>query len=142
MQYSALAQIDTANVETLELAWSHPAPGPSGRFAFGPLIVDDVMYVVGRDNAVVALDAATGKELWSRALPDTPTNRGFNYWESEDRSDRRLIFAVDSFLQQIDARTGEFVTSFGAGGRVDLRAGHPARGATCRAARPAGSSRI
>ena len=100
MQYSALAQVDASNVKTLELAWSHPAPGPSGRFAFGPLIVDDVMYVVGKDNAVVALDADTGKQRWSRALPATPTNRGFNYWESNDRSDRRLIFAVDSFLQR------------------------------------------
>ena len=103
-----------------------PAPGPSGRFSFGPLIVDDVMYVVGKDNAVVALDASTGKMLWSRALPDTPTNRGFNYWESADRSDRRLIFAVDSFLQQIDARTGEFI-------RRSERTGGSICGTGCRA---------
>jgi quinoprotein glucose dehydrogenase len=128
MQYSALAQISTANVKTLDLAWTHAAPGPSGRFAFGPLIVDDVMYIVGRDNAVIALDADTGKQRWSRALPATPTNRGFNYWESKDRSDRRLIFAIDSKLRQIDARTGEFVTSFGAGGSVDLREGIPRAG--------------
>ena len=99
------------------------------------------MYVVGRNNAVIALDADTGKQRWSRALPATPTNRGFNYWESKDRSDRRLIFAVDSMLRQIDARTGELVTSFGSGGSVDLRVGIP-RAAICRAARPAGCSRI
>ncbi len=125
---SALAQVSTANVKTLDLAWTHAAPGPSGRFAFGPLIVDDVMAIVGTDNAVIALDADTGKKRWSRALPATPTNRGFNYWESKDRSDRRLIFAVDSKLRQIDARTGEFVTSFGAGGSVDLREGIPRAG--------------
>jgi quinoprotein glucose dehydrogenase len=125
MQYSALRQIDLSNVGRLELAWSHMAPGPSGRFSFSPLIVDDTMYVVGRDNAIVALDAATGGVRWSQPLDDTPTNRGFNYWESADRSDRRLIFAVNSFLRQIDARTGELITSFGNQGRVDLREGIP-----------------
>jgi quinoprotein glucose dehydrogenase len=128
MQYSALRQIDASNVGQLQRVWWHPAPGPSGRFSFGPLIVDDVMYVVGKDNAVVALEASTGTVRWSRPLPDTPTNRGFNYWESADRSDRRLIFAVDSFLQEIDARTGEFIASFGTRGRVDLRAGLPRAG--------------
>jgi quinoprotein glucose dehydrogenase len=125
MQYSGLRQIDASNVGQLQRAWWHSAPGPSGRFSFGPLIVDDVMYVVGKNNAVLALEASTGSVRWSRALPDTPTNRGFNYWESADRSDRRLIFAVDSFLQQIDARTGELIASFGTKGRVDLRAGLP-----------------
>jgi quinoprotein glucose dehydrogenase len=128
MQYSALRQVTAANVAQLQRVWWQPAPGPSGRFSFGPLIVDDVMYVVGKDNAVVALEASTGTIRWSRPLPDTPTNRGFNYWESADRSDRRLIFAVDSFLQQIDARTGEFIRSFGTHGRVDLRAGLPRAG--------------
>ena len=128
MQYSSLRQIDASNVGQLQRVWSQPAPGPSGRFSFGPLVVDDVMYVVGKDNAVIALEASTGKVLWTRALPDTPTNRGFNYWESADRSDRRLIFAVDSFLQQIDARTGEFVRSFGTAGKLDLRAGLPRAG--------------
>ena len=63
-QYSALTQINKSNVSQLELAWFYPAPGPAGRFAFSPLVVDDVMYVVGKDSAVFALDAATGKEIW------------------------------------------------------------------------------
>jgi quinoprotein glucose dehydrogenase len=125
MQYSALKQIDKTNVTRLDLVWSHLAPGPSGRFSFSPLVVDDVMFVVGKDNAVVALDAASGKQIWSRPVEDTPTNRGFNYWESADRADRRLIFAANSYLREIDARTGEFIQSFGNGGRVDLREGIP-----------------
>src|SRR6185369_13780850 len=59
MQYSALKQIDRSNVGRLQLAWSHMAPGPGGRFAFSPLVVDGVMYVIGKDSAIVALDAAT-----------------------------------------------------------------------------------
>ncbi len=65
------------------------------------------MYVVGKDSAVFALDAVTGKEIWRFDTEGTPTNRGFNYWENNDRSDRRLIFASRSYLQEIDARTRE-----------------------------------
>ena len=32
--------------------------------SFNPLIVERTMYVAARDNEIVALDAATGKELW------------------------------------------------------------------------------
>ncbi len=122
-QYSALKQINKSNVNRLELKWFYPAPGPVGRFAFSPLVVDDVMYVVGKDSAVFALDAATGKEIWKYDSEGTPTNRGFNYWESKDRSDRRIIFAARSYLHQLDARTGKLITSFGNNGLVNLREG-------------------
>ena len=59
MQYSALKQINKTNVSTLQLAFFYPAPGPSGRFAFSPLIVDEVMFVVGKDSTINAIDAAT-----------------------------------------------------------------------------------
>ena len=123
MQYSALKLIDKANVEKLKLAWFHSAPGPAGRFSFNPLVVDGVMYVVGKDNAIVALDAATGRQIWTHANEGQPTNRGFNYWESKDRSDRRLIFAVNSYLQEVNARTGVTINTFGNDGRVNLREG-------------------
>jgi glucose dehydrogenase len=121
MQYSALKQINKNNVKKLELAFFYPAPGPSGRFAFSPLIVDDVMYVVGKDAAIVAVNAATGKEIWSHSLDGQPTNRGFNYWESKDRSERRIIFAAASYLQELNAKTGEAISTFGTHGVVNLR---------------------
>ena len=71
MQYSALKQITRSNVARLELAWSYLAPGPRGRFAFNPLVVDGVMYVVGKDSAIVALDAATGKQIWTHPVEGT-----------------------------------------------------------------------
>ncbi len=39
----------------------------NGNITFNPIIVDGVMYVQGTGNAIVALDAATGKEIWTHA---------------------------------------------------------------------------
>ena len=121
MQYSALKQIDRSNVAQLELAWSYRTPLPGGRFAFSPLVVDDVMYVVAKNNAIVALDATTGKEIWTHPVEGQPTNRGLNYWESKDRSDRRIIFCANDQLQEINARTGITINTFGNDGRVNLK---------------------
>ena len=67
-QYSALKQVNRSNVANLELAWHFPVPGTSGRFGFNPLVVEGTMYVLGPSNAIVALDAATGKQIWSHAV--------------------------------------------------------------------------
>ena len=92
MQYSSLEQIDKSNVAQLELAWFHPVPDRKGNFGFNPLVVDKVMYVLGANSSIVALEATTGKLIWTHT-PDggSPGNRGINYWENRDRSDRRLI---------------------------------------------------
>ena len=84
------------------------------------------MYVLAKNNSIVALDAASGAEIWTHAPePDTTiiTSRGINYWESQDRADRRLLFASNHFLRALDARTGRPILSFGSGGRVDLKEG-------------------
>jgi quinoprotein glucose dehydrogenase len=82
------------------------------------------MYLLGLANAIVAVDAITGKQIWSHVVEDgTPGNRGINYWESKDRSDRRLIFGAGGTLREIDARSGEPIKTFGNNGRVDMRVG-------------------
>jgi quinoprotein glucose dehydrogenase len=123
MQYSALKQITKANVGQLELAWFHPVPDKTGNFGFNPIVVDGVMYLLGEKNAIVALDAATGKQLWAHVPDRAPGNRGINYWESNDRSDRRLIFAAGGALRQLNARNGEPITTFGKEGRVVMSEG-------------------
>jgi len=117
-QYSSLTQINRSNVSELEVAWTYPT-GDNNKYLFNPLVVDDVVFVLAKNNSIVALNAATGKEIWTRpAEPDQRviTNRGINYWESKDRSERRLLFASDHFLRAIDARTGKAIPSFGNGG--------------------------
>ncbi|HZF31705.1 MAG TPA: pyrroloquinoline quinone-dependent dehydrogenase [Gammaproteobacteria bacterium] len=118
-QYSALDQINKKNVAQLEVAWTFPV-GERG-FTQNPIVVDRTMYVAARDSAIVALDAVTGKELWAHPNEGGLSARGFNYWQSADGSDRRLIYGNAGFLTEIDARTGATVTSFGTNGRVDLR---------------------
>src|SRR5690606_36507320 len=74
-------------------------------------------------SAIVALDAATGRELWAHDGIKGFATRGMNYRESEDGSDRRLLYTAQNMLYAIDAATGKTVTSFGVDGRVDLREG-------------------
>jgi quinoprotein glucose dehydrogenase len=124
MQYSSLTQIDKKNVGQLDQAWFFPVPDRKGNFGFNPIVVDNVMYLLGPGNAILALDATTGKQIWSHAVDGNgPGNRGINYWESKDRSDRRLFFGAGGYLHAIDALTGERLSGFGVDGRVNMREG-------------------
>ncbi len=122
----ALKQIDKSNVAELEVAWTFPSGERS--FVFNPIVVDGVMYVLARENEIVALDAATGKELWAHPNEGAVGARGMNYWQSVDGADRRLLYINAGSLTEIDARTGATVTSFGDNGRVDLRSALAADG--------------
>src|SRR5579859_4087224 len=90
-QYSALKQINKANVKQLEIAWTYPT-GDESTYLFNPIIVDDVMYVLAKGRSVVALDAKTGRELWVHANTGAVGTRGISYWESKDRTARRLLY--------------------------------------------------
>ena len=92
-------------------------------YLFNPIVNNGVMYVQAKNNSLVALDAATGKELWAHPFQGPVVERGINYWESKDHSDRRLFTINGGYLTAIDARTGQTVMSFGDNGRTDLRAG-------------------
>ncbi len=124
-QYSALTQINKSNVDELQQVWFYPAGNNGFRFGFNPIVVHGIMYVVGKSNSTVALDATTGKEIWvhDNGSPRLITNRGINYWESKDGSDRRLFYSTNNTLHALDARTGKPVDSFGDHGNVDLRVG-------------------
>src|SRR4026208_863014 len=117
--FVASDQIKKANVSQLEVAWFYPYATPG----FNPIVVDDEIYVLGRGSSLIALDATTGKELWIHEGLAVIQSRVVNYWESEDRKDRRLLFSINSFLQEIDARTGKTILTFGENGIVDLRHG-------------------
>ena len=118
-RYFASTQISRGNVTGLQVAWTYPF-GDAGS---SPIVVRGVIYGRGRNGSLVALDAATGRERWVRENMAGMTSRGMNYWESADGRDQRLIFAMNSLLQEVDAATGKSVMSFGTNGVVDLRVG-------------------
>ncbi len=104
--YSALDQINRSNVGQLRVAWEYPT-GDEVPYAFNPIIVDNVMFVMAKHESIVAMDAISGKQLWSFATGqqadiyggvDYLGKRGINYWESSDRSDRRLLISLNDRL--------------------------------------------
>jgi quinoprotein glucose dehydrogenase len=132
-QYSSLKQINKSNVKQLEVVWTYTigAAGSTTALTFDPLVVDETMYV-SKSGSIVALDATTGKELWTHM--GGPGARGMNYWESKDRTDRRLVFISGGYITEINALTGAAIPSFGDNGRVD-----PSAESDRRVGRPGGN---
>ncbi|HEX8914210.1 MAG TPA: pyrroloquinoline quinone-dependent dehydrogenase [Humisphaera sp.] len=147
-RHSPLAQINRENVAKLKVAWTYKVddadPTRGSTIECTPVVVDGVAYVTTVKTKAVALDAATGKELW-RFDPYGPdfggpvadksgrkwvkasggVNRGVGFW-SDGKADgqRRILLGVaDGRLFSLDARTGKPDPTFGTGGAVDLKAG-------------------
>ncbi|MGQ0640127.1 MAG: pyrroloquinoline quinone-dependent dehydrogenase [Gemmatimonadaceae bacterium] len=142
-KYSPLADINRGNVSRLTLAWtwetgeqairdtaSTRAARP-GMFQATPVMVNDTLYLSTPFNRVVALDPATGAKYWEfdpgAYRPGQPSNgtgfvhRGVAVWS--DSSERRVFINSRWRLIALNAATGQPVTSFGAGGEVDLTSG-------------------
>jgi quinoprotein glucose dehydrogenase len=121
MQYSALNQINRDTVKDLDVAWTFNTDDQIS-YNFTPVVAHGVVYLMAQNASIVAVDGATGKQLWSH--PTTQIRyRGLNYWESEDGKEGRIFYPDNNYLFALDARTGEQIMSFGVGGRVDLKAG-------------------
>jgi quinoprotein glucose dehydrogenase len=126
--YSPLKQINTGNINKLEVAWSYET-GDDVTYTFCPLVVDNIAYIAAKQGALVALDATTGKELWVHKFAaggrfnGIAGQRGANYWESKDRSDRRIFITSGGMLHAIDAQTGKLIDSFADHGMLDLKTG-------------------
>jgi quinoprotein glucose dehydrogenase len=137
-QYAALDQIHGGNLDRVGVAWVWASPDnalaaatpalAAGGFKGTPIMVDGVLYVRTSLSLVAAVDAATGRQLWSfdpeSYVAGRPTNLGYNtrgvaHWSGGGRG---LIFVAtgDSHLWAIDARTGRPVPEFGNRGSVDL----------------------
>ncbi len=130
--YSALKQINTRNVNKLQIAWTYSAGGarPDGRSQIqcNPLIIDGVLCGTSPQSVLFALDAATGKELWRfnplRGGGDHQAlgvNRGVVYWA--DGQYRRILYSAGQYLHAVNAGDGKIISSFGAEGRVNLKDG-------------------
>ena len=121
LSWSPLDQINRKTIRQLEVAWQYDMPGSYSLSS--PLVIDGIMYLVGADESIVALDAETGKQRWVYPKAISGRARGLTYWQSKDGKDRRIFHFVDQTMMAIDARTGQTIRSFGADGKVDLRLG-------------------
>jgi len=121
-RYSPLTQINRSNVQALRVAWSYDT-GETGGLQTQPIVVDGVLYGLTPNHKAFALDAQTGRHLWTfdSGVPSRGANRGVMFWKSGSGEDARVFVAVDTFVYAVDARSGRPIASFGAGGRLDLR---------------------
>src|SRR5512140_3837123 len=130
--FSPLDQINARNVAQLKVAWTfHSGDARDDNFSqiqCNPLVVGGVLYGTTPQLKLIALEAATGRELW-RFDPfagnakggGVGVNRGVVYWK--DGNDRRILFSADHFLYAVDAAGGRPVSGFGTDGRVDIKEG-------------------
>ena len=118
--FSPLTQIHRGNIAKLKAAWSFDTH-ETGGLQCSPLVVGHVLYGYTPTQKVIALDAATGKLLWSfdSGIVGTQPARGLTYWHHAKES--RLFAGVMNFLYALDPATGRPITSFGENGRIDLR---------------------
>ena len=125
-RYSSLKQITAANVASLSRAWTYDTGEPANAFQTTPLVIDGLMYLSTPSQRIVALNAATGQEVWTFDPKNKRpgTHRGVSYWPGSGGAKPRIFFATgDNRLLALDAKTGQPVATFGTGGAVDLRAG-------------------
>ena len=131
-KYSPLDRIDASNVDRLEVAWAwesadydlpdrFPGTTVNNNYQVTPIKVGNRLYAATNMGQAVALDPATGVELWrydpyAAGLRDEPggrANRGVAYWT--DGADERILLGTGPWLVALDAATGRPVEGFGEG---------------------------
>lgn len=107
-RYSPLDQITTENVGKLRMAWMRQV-NELDTFETSPIVVDGTLFITAPPNVVEALDATTGRQLWSyrKEIPKDlrlccgKVNRGVAILGGT------LYYAsIDAHLIALDARTG------------------------------------
>src|SRR5713101_7574326 len=107
-RYSALTQITPANAKDLALKWVFQARSLE-KHEVTPLVVDGVMYTV-QFNDVIALDAATGKTIWTYLYKPDAAARNCCGQETRGLAildDKIFLAALDTNLIAINAKTGK-----------------------------------
>ncbi len=141
MKYSVLTQIDKLNVSKLKLAWQWktgemalPEYGTNpGVFEVTPLVAEGTMYLVTPYNKVVALDPVTGAQKWmydpeayKAGQPPNGTgfvHRGLALWKDPATGHYVVFLNTRATLLALDGATGQLISGFGTGGKVNLLEG-------------------
>ncbi|KQS56429.1 hypothetical protein ASG17_10595 [Brevundimonas sp. Leaf363] len=120
-RYSPLEQITPANVARLQEVWR--VETGDGGLQTNPLIVGRTLYAYTADQKVIALDASTGRRLWTfdSGVAGAQPARGMSLWRSGVET--RLFAGVGDRMWALDLKTGRPIKEFGEDGAVDLRQG-------------------
>jgi glucose dehydrogenase len=152
-RYSPLKQIATANVSKMQKVWSYRPAAPAaaappadnakgggkGKGKGGPAVpavvaestpiaVNGVMYVPA-GNQVVALDADTGKEIWTHRTSldggrgGNVATRSIGYWPGDGANPARVLYTVGTNMFALNAATGVTDPGFGKEGVIDIEIG-------------------
>lgn len=111
-RYSELDQINTGNVDKLQVAWTFSTGRNRGQEA-APLIIDNTMYVVGPfPNNLFALNATTGDLKWIYSPPTDPSAIGVACCDLVNRgaaySNGKIFFnTLDNHTVAVDAESGQ-----------------------------------
>lgn len=123
--YSSLDQINRNNVKKLQVAWIYHTNDKGPAIQCNPIIVRDIMYITSPALKLIALNAATGKMIWTfdpfKGGKSNGINRGVTFWENGKNS--QIFFTAGYKLYAIQAETGLINEAFGDQGTVDLRQG-------------------
>lgn len=143
-RYSPLTQIDANNVGKLEKVWETHIGGmpsdPKYQKLYGtentPLKIGNMLYACSAKNVVVAMNAATGKQLWrfdpkvpDAWIPYTTACRGVAYYQVPGAAAgtpcaaRIIEGTLDSRLIALDAMTGRPCREFNGTGEQDTKIG-------------------
>ncbi|MBK5290139.1 MAG: PQQ-binding-like beta-propeller repeat protein, partial [Acidobacteriia bacterium] len=130
-RFAPLNQVNTSNVEHLETAWTlETLPAgvrPQGTLECTPIVVDGILYLSAHGLHTHALEAHTGKLLWSndgfdggrRRTTAAGVSRGLTYWK--DGRDERIFAPVREHIFAINAKTGKLIDNFGSGGAIEVQ---------------------
>lgn len=107
-RFSPLDQINTGNVNRLKVKWLFQGRHQE-KFETTPLVVDGIMYLTVPENDIVALDAETGRTLWTYSHRNPP--RTFNCCGRVNRGlailgDRLFMNTLDMHVLAVDAKSG------------------------------------
>lgn len=121
-RYSPLSQISRDNVSQLQPAWRFRLRPEGGAGLLGgtvPIVLDNVMYLP-LGNAVVALEADTGQELWRHEVAGGMVRRAVSWWPGDGRHAPRLFYSTGSTIRAVDPRTGQLDQTFGENGAIAI----------------------
>src|SRR5262250_2879096 len=108
-RHSGLKQISPANAANLELKWVFQSRSLD-KHEVTPLVVNGVMYTIQSPNDVIALNAETGKTIWTYS--HKPDKAARNCCGNLTRGlailgDRLFLAAFDANVIAVDGKTGK-----------------------------------